>query len=107
MIFAVILLSIFLTISCVALYYSVKKNLEMIQTLENSMEQVEDSLEILEICKNKIEKKLKIDVLSDEPIIRELIEDIKLSKYSVLLISEKLSGIKEDLGEKENEESIM
>lgn len=79
----------------------------MIQVLENAMEQIEDSLEILEVCKNKIEKKLKIDVLSDEPIVRDLIEDIKTSRHSILLISEKLSGIKEELGEEENEESVM
>lgn len=99
MIIVVVFLSVLLTVTSFALYYSVRKNLQMIETLESTMEQVEESLEMLELSKKKIEKKLKIEVLSDEPIIKELIEDMKFSKRSVLLISEKLSGIKEDLNE--------
>jgi hypothetical protein len=105
MILVVVLLSVLLTVISFALYYSVKKNFQMMETLESTMEQIEESLELLEISKKRIEKKLKIELLSDEPIIRDLIDDMKLSKKSLLLISEKLTGIKEVLDEEnENEE---
>jgi len=100
MIFVAILCTA-LTASSFALYYSVKKNLQMIETFEEVMGQIEESLEMLEVSKKKIERKLKVEVLSDEPVIRELIEDMKFSKRAVLLISEKLTGVKEDLDEEE------
>lgn len=71
----------------------------MIETFEEVMEQIEESLDMLEISRKKIEKKLKVEVLSDEPVIRELIEDMKFSNRAVLLISEKLTGVKENLDE--------
>jgi len=92
--------SFFLSLICVCsltcLYFSVKKNLEFIDVYESTMLQIEESLEVLSFYQKRIERKSKLEVFSDDFIVKELVEDIKQSKKAVLLVSEKLTGEKEN-----------
>lgn len=72
------------------LYVSVKKNLELQEQLETIDLQIEECLDVLEECHQKIEAKSKIEVFSDEPVVKELIQDIKEAKASVLLVAKNL-----------------
>jgi hypothetical protein len=65
------------------------------ESQERLMEQLEESIEILEVCHKKFDKKLKLELFSDEPTVKELVEDIKQARKAVLLISENLTGEKE------------
>ena len=76
----------------VLLFFSLKKNVELVEIIEDSTEQVEKSLEILEFYQERIERKSKLEIMLDDPIVRELIEDLRGSK-------EALSSIKEQLVE--------
>ena len=76
----------------VLLFFSLKKNVELVEIIEDSTEQVEKSLEILEFYQERIERKSKLEIMLDDPIVRELIEDMRGSK-------EALSSIKEQLVE--------
>ena len=78
-------------ISSVALYFSLKKNLQLVDELEKIEEKLDDSAKILEDCYEKIEKKSKIEVFSDDPIVKELVEDMKDAKNAIMLISESFS----------------
>jgi hypothetical protein len=60
------------------------------------MLQIEESLEVLSFYQKRIERKSKLEVFSDDPVVKELVEDIKQSKKAVLLVSEKLTGEKEN-----------
>ena len=75
-----------------ALFLSVKKNLVLNEKLENITEQIEESLDILDENYARIHRKTKIEILSDEPIIKELIFDINTSKDAILLIANKISN---------------
>lgn len=92
MILTIIFLSLFSIAATVALYYSIKKNLELIETLEQTMEQIEQSVEILDYYYKRLDKKAKIEVFSDDPTIKELIEDMRQSRKAVLEVTKQLTG---------------
>ena len=69
------------------LYFSLKKNLELLQTIEDANEALENSLEEINFYSRRIEKKAKLEVFSDDPVIKELIEDIKNVKNLVSQIT--------------------
>jgi len=72
------------------LIVSVKKNFQLINQLEDVSNQVEESLDILDSYYQKIDLKSKTEIWSDEPIVKDLIEDIKGCKNAVLLVANKV-----------------
>lgn len=99
----IILIIIFLFISIcstIGLYYSIKKNLEYFETIERIITQLDESLDALEFCYKRIDKKAKLELFSNDPTIKELVEDIKMARQIVLLISEKLVEENEDFKDK-------
>jgi hypothetical protein len=71
-------------ITSALLVLSVKKNIELVERLENLSESIEESIDVLQEQYEVIEKKTKIEVFSDEPVVRELIEDMRIAKNSVI-----------------------
>ena len=71
-------------ITSALLVLSVKKNIELVEKLENLSESIEESIDVLQEQYEVIEKKTKIEVFSDEPVVRELIEDMRIAKNSVI-----------------------
>lgn len=97
MIITLVFLSIISLCSSAALYYSIKKNMQLYEELENINTQIDSSLEELDYLYKKIDKKTKIELFSDEPAIRELVEDMKQVKKVVMGISESLTSEKDDV----------
>jgi|OM-RGC.v1.030243278 hypothetical protein len=73
-----------------ALVMSVKKNIEFMETFDDIQESLQRSLEILEEQKEKISQKSKLEVFSDEPVVRNLIRDIVESKNAVISVAKLL-----------------
>ena len=96
MIIALIFLSITSLCSIIGLYYSVKKNIQLYEELESINTQIDSSVEELDYLYKKIDKKSKIELFSDEPMIRELVEDMKQAKKIVMSITESFTSEKED-----------
>lgn len=94
--FLVVFLSVISTISICGLVISIRKNLEMMERLEQTDEVVQKSIEILEEQHTKIDQKTKIEVFSDEPVIRQLIQDIAEARDAVLLIENMLQSNQEN-----------
>lgn len=69
------------------LVVSLKKNLEFVDKFDEIQEKIQNSLEILEIQKQKIEQKSRLEVFSDEPVVRSLIKDIVESKNAVINVA--------------------
>jgi hypothetical protein len=92
------ILSLFLLVTsislAVGLYHSVKKNLELIDTLEETSAVVETCLEDLNYCYKRVDKKLKLELLSDDPVVKELVEDMKVARRAIANISERLTNEK-------------
>jgi len=95
--------SVFLTSSL--LIVSLKKNIEFMEKIDEIQETLEKSLEILEIQSKKIDQKAKLEVFSDEPVVRNLIKDIIESKNAVVRVAKLLddSMIEDSIESKEEE----
>lgn len=75
-----IILLFFITTSTLLslfLFLSLKKNLELFEKLENLNETTENYLEALTFYEQKIEKKTKLEIFSDDHVIKELLNDMK------------------------------
>ena len=86
--------------SSAGLYVSVRKNLELLDRLENVEDAIDNALKTLDEQHQKINRKSKIEVFSDEPIVRELLQDIVTARHSVhkvaLLLDDSLSDKPKD-----------
>lgn len=69
-------------------------------------EAIEESLVLLDVQKQKIDQKARMEVFSDEPVVRNLIKDIVESKNAVIKVAKLLDdSLVEEINEsKEAEE---
>ena len=90
----IVLLIIFLTLLLVASIvlniYVIKKNLSLADQREQLVDTIEESLDHLDECYVRISHNSEIPVLSDEPVIREVLSDIKRARNAVLAIAGKV-----------------
>lgn len=68
-------------------YTCVRKNLQLEDQRERLVDQIEESLDMLDSCFQGISRAADIPVLTDEPVIREVLGDIKRAKNTVLAIA--------------------
>jgi len=90
-----ILLLICFTLAYVT-YRCVKRIEYLVEVVENVDEQVEQSLDILDVSYRNIDHAAKLEVLSNEPAIREVMEDIRRARNAILLVANKVSSYAED-----------
>ncbi len=79
----------FLSVS-IALGISVMRNIQYMERIDEIEESLQTAIEILDEQYKIIDKKTKIEVFSDEPIIRELVRDITVARNSVLGVAKLL-----------------
>lgn len=84
-------------------YVTIKKNLALEDQREALVDTIEESLDMLEDIYVRIAAAAEIPVLSDEPVIRDLLSDIKRLKNAVLLIASKVV-VYGDNGDNEEDE---
>lgn len=87
MIIAIISLAVICTALIAALVWSVRLNLIYLEKIEEVRNQIDESLDILDSQYQRAAAKAELEVLSDEPIVRELIEDIRSSRDAILLVA--------------------
>lgn len=106
MIFTIFLLIVLLLLA-LALFISLRKNIELIDRIEEIENCIEVAISVLNEQHVKIEEKSKIELFSDEPMVRELVNDISVAKESVLKVLKFLEMmIEDDEIEKEEEYEI-
>ena len=95
-----VVLGIICLVTSTGLYVSVKKNLELLERLEDVEDAADNALKVLDEHHQKIGKKSRIEVFSDEPIVRDLVQDIVAVKHAVhevaLRLDESLSTQTQD-----------
>jgi hypothetical protein len=101
MIVAIIILSIICFFLILGLIWSLKKNLALSEKFESVVEQIENSLDVLDSCYQRATTRAKLEVLSDEPVVRELLEDIQVTRDAILLVANLMIEPLEILEEKE------
>lgn len=97
----IVILFTLIVLQSIALYYSVKRNIEFLELFDNFSEDCKEAVEELDSYYEKIDKKSKLELFLDEPITRELVEEIKGTKKAIKKAAEKISVFVE----KEYEES--
>jgi CHASE3 domain sensor protein len=90
MLIIAVIFGILSVILALALMISVRKNLDLSERFEEMGLQVEESLDIIDDCYQRITKATEIPVTSDEPVVQQLLSDIKYTKHAVLLIANKV-----------------
>lgn len=83
-------LSLYGLTASILLFYSVKKNISLLEKQETIAEQLDESLELLDVCYANVSIKSKIEVFSDEPVVKDLLSDIANAREAILLIANKL-----------------
>lgn len=83
-------LSVALVVSVWANVVLIKKNLVLSDQREALVDQIEESLDRLDTCYASLVHSSEIPVLSDEPVIRGVLSDIKRAKNAVLAIASKV-----------------
>ncbi len=96
MTYVVVIVSLLLVIAGLALFISIKRNLQLAEKVDELGDQVEESLDIIDDCYHRIVKATEIPVLSDEPVIQQLVADIKHTRHAVLLVANKLITFDQD-----------
>ena len=69
---------------------TVKQNLTLSDQREALVDTIEESLDVLDEVYQSISHSADIPVLSDEPVIRDVISDIKRARNAVLAIAGKV-----------------
>ena len=87
----------------IVLYFSIKKNFELFDKVQQIEDTVQVCMGVIDGQIEKMEEKTKIEVFSDEPIIRELIKDMVTAKESVAAVSKLLDELIEEQEQKEDE----
>lgn len=83
---------------------TVRKNLELNDQREMLVDQIEESLDMLDECYDRLARNADIPVLSDEPVIREVVADIKRARNTVLAIAGKVVTYGADKGADDEDE---
>lgn len=81
----------------------IKKNLVLSDQREELVDTIEESLDVLDECYIRFSHNADIPVFSDEPVVREVLGDIKRAKHAVLAIASKVVIYGEEHGAKERE----
>lgn len=87
---SLIIVSVLLLLTIVGLIISIKHNLEMADKIDELGDQVEETLDVIDDCFQRIARVAEMPVATDDPIIQQLVSDIKYTKQALLLIANKI-----------------
>lgn len=93
----IFLLTLTLLSTSAVAFFSVRKNIELFEKLEDVSLSLSETLDILEEQIEAMDKKTKIEVFSDEPVVKELIQDMVIAKNSVLKVAKVLDETLENI----------
>lgn len=83
------------------LFKSLSRNMELMEMIDEVDEALDEASDLLSMHASTIESRLKMEVFSDEPVIRLLVSDIKAAKQAVTRVSKVLDEHRSDKEENE------
>lgn len=100
----VVFLVLALVASTVLNVHTIKKNMELNDQRESLVDTIEESLDQLDECYMRIARNAEIPVFSDEPVVREVLSDMRKARNAVLTIASRVVIYGEDKeGERRDE----
>lgn len=91
----------FLVIISVYAYVVTRRYLELLDKIDDFKDVLGMSVEVLKDCHSSLDEKSKIEVFSDEPIIRDLVQDMIRARDAVLKINNVLDNIDQSIDDEE------
>ena len=85
-------LAILAVVLFAALLLSVRQNIVLNDKIEDLVEQVEESLDILDECHRRISRVSETPVVFDDPVVKQLMSDVKYAKHAILLVANKITS---------------
>ena len=80
-----------LTLLCIALgaglFFSLRLNLQNADKIEEIRGRVEQSLDVLDTFYQRAVSRAELEIMLDEPVVRELVADLKASRDAILLVA--------------------
>jgi hypothetical protein len=84
--------------------FSTLRTISLTEKLEAVGEQADESFDTLDQIFQRFDAKLKMELFSDEPVVRELVDDIVKAKETIHLVALKVySSLEEDEEDEEEE----
>lgn len=105
MMVALIIVSLLFVATSVALYFSVRRNMQIDDRIDEFGEQLDQSLDIIDECYGRISRAAETPLLTDEPVVRSLMSDIKITRQAVLLVANKITSFDSTLVDDEVNET--
>lgn len=84
-------LTFFLLVTLVALFKSVEKNLKQREQLDEIAVQIEISLDVLDKKFKELSRIAAMDVMSNEPVVREFVMHVNDTRDAVLQVANRLT----------------
>jgi len=78
-----------------SLGWLIRKHLSLLEKFDTIVEQVEESLDVIDSSYSRMANLLETPVLLDDPVVVELVQSAKNAKDSLLLVANKIT-INED-----------
>jgi len=103
--FFIIALIITVLILSGLLFWSVSLNLKYSEKIEEIKDVVDESLDVLNLHYQRAARRAKLEVMSDEPVVRELVSDLQSARNVILLVANLIVGpFKDDENDDESDE---
>lgn len=83
---AYVVLTVTNLVTAVVLYRSIMRGMSLMDKIEEVEEFIESSYDRLDECHRTFEEKCKVEVFSDEPIVKELVSEMKDAKETLKTI---------------------
>lgn len=71
----------------IAFIFSLRMNFDYSDKMQEIKEATEESLDVLNTFYQRAAARAELEVMSDEPVIRELVADLKGSRDAILLVA--------------------
>lgn len=81
------------------LVVSLRKNLELDAYQDELSGQVDDSIVVLDDCLQRLTTAAKTPVMSDDPVVRNFIADVKRARIAIGTIADKIGAFDQDKSE--------
>ena len=95
------ILCLSLLVSVSALVVSLQRNIVYMEKIDEITVGIQSALDVLDEQYQSIDKKTKIEVFSDEPVVRNLVQDLVQARNSVLIVARLLDETVEFAAETE------
>jgi len=85
--FIIVVLALLCLCLVIGLVWSLRLNLSYADKMEEIRDQVDQSLDVLNTFYQRAVSRAELEVMSDEPVIRELVADLQGSRDAILLVA--------------------